>query len=329
MLSKKSVAAFLLGSALACGFSTGAMAQADNDVFARTSAAAEMTKKDLAEALRQYLEIRIEYAGAEIDYSIGRTYERLFQCSSTQKYYTAVMVNYNLTTGNPIFDRAVKNYDNVAMCDTWQKVYLDCSIPEGGTVMIDNERIGQCWDRPYSLPDGEHVFKLIKKSGEEHVVKFTAKSGAPDAHVNVAFPAERVEVEKIVERVENYEYRERFHPALYWGLISGGVLFLGGSGWFSAMANNALVDVQKYEDRYAVLQDESWKKKANDARDKVDLGNALMYTSLGVGGALAVTGVALAIVSHMSPKEKVDLDNVNAYVAPNDGGMMAGVGLTF
>ena len=67
MLSKKSVAAFLLGSALACGFSTGAMAQADNDVFARTSAAAEMTKKDLAEALRQSLEGRIEYAGAEID----------------------------------------------------------------------------------------------------------------------------------------------------------------------------------------------------------------------------------------------------------------------
>ncbi len=333
MLSRKSVAALLLGGSLACGICSTASAQDSNEVYSRAAAASEMTKKDLSEALQQYLELRIDYAGAEIDYSIGRTYQRLFQCKNAKQFYEAVMVNYTLKADHPIFQKTVENYDAIATCDDWQKVNLSCTIPEGGSVMIDNEHIGQCWDRPYALPDGEHTFKLIAADGKEVVETITTQSGQPAKSIKLSFPPERVEIEKVVEKVENYEYKERFHPALYWGLISGGVALIAGGAGFSAMANNALVDVQKYEDEYAVVQSDEAKQKAkknaDDARSKVDTANALMYSFIGVGAATAVTGVALAIVSAVSPKEKIVIDDLNAFVTPHDGGMMAGFGLSF
>lgn len=328
MLSRKSLTSFLMSSALFMTFGASLQAQDMEDFKQRMADAAAMTKKDLGEALRQYLEIRILYAGPQVDYSLGRSYQRLYQCENAQYYFTQVMVAYDLPANDAIYTRAVKDYDAIATCDAWQKVYLTCAIPAGGYVMIDDERVSECWDRPFSLPDGEHTFRLVAADGTEHVIKHTAQSGAEDATINLTMPAEKVVEEKIVEITKSVEYKDRFHPALYWGLISGGVLFLAGSGWFSAMANHALIDVQRWDDTYVITNDETAKKKADDARDKVKLGNTLLYTSLGIGGALAITGVTLAIVNAISPKEVVESD-ISANITPFDGGVMMGLGLKF
>ena len=63
-------------------FSSVAVAQ-DLEVFkTRMAEAAEMTKKDMSEALLKYLEIRADFAGPEVDYSLGRVYQRLTAYSS-------------------------------------------------------------------------------------------------------------------------------------------------------------------------------------------------------------------------------------------------------
>ena len=336
MLSRKPVFALLLGAML-FGCAGNAFAQTEEDFRTRMAEVAPIVKTDLSEALHRYLEIRAVYGGRQIDYALGRTYQKLYQCENAQYYYTQVMVAYNLSPDDPVYARAVSDYDTIAACDSWQKVQLKCTVSAGDIIMIDESKFSECWNRPFALPDGDHTIKIVSPDGREQAVEITTLSGADDMTVELSIP---VEPEKIPPSKEecadftpepvNVEYRERFHPALYWGLIAGGALFLGGSGWFSAMANNALVDVQKYEDRYSVLGDESYKKKANDARDKVDLGNILMYTSIGVGSALAATGIALAIVSAISPKEKIETGgDVSAFVTPANGGAIAGFGLTF
>jgi hypothetical protein len=328
MLSKKSVTSFLMSCALMMTFGASLQAQDMEDFKQRMADAAAMTKKDLSEALRQYLEIRILYAGPQVDYSLGRTYQRLYQCENAQYYYTQVMVAYDLPAEDATFSRAAKEYDTIATCDAWQKVYLTCAIPAGGYVMIDDQRINECWDRPFSLPDGDHTFKLVDADGKEHVVTQSTMSGGEDIRIDLAMPAQTVVEEKIVEVTKTVEYRDRFHPALYWGLISGGVLFLAGSGWFSAMANHALVDVQRWDDAYVITKEESAKKKADDARDKVKLGNTLLYTSIGIGSALAISGITLAIINAVSPKEVIEPD-LSANITPLDGGVMMGFGLKF
>ena len=124
------------------------------------------------------------------------------------------------------------------------------------------------------------------------------------------------------------EQKDRFHPALYWGLISGGVLFLAGSGWFNAMAKDALIDVQRWDDAYIMIGDDTAKKKADEARDKVKTRNALFYSSLGIGGALAISGITLAILNAVSADD-AESSEISANVAPTEGGVMMGVGLKF
>ena len=328
MLSRKSLTSFLLSGAIFMTLGASLQAQDMEDFKKRMADAAAMTKQDLGEALRQYLEIRILYAGPQVDYSLGRTYQRLHQCENAQYYFTQVMVAYDLSAEDPIYQRAVKDYDTIASCDAWQKVHLTCEIPKGGYVMIDDERIHECWDRPFSLPDGEHTFRLVSPDGKEHVVTHTATSASEDARIDLAIPPETIVEEKIVEQIKIVEQKDRFHPALYWGLISGGVLFLAGSGWFNAMAKDALIDVQRWDDAYIMIGDETAKKKADDARDKVKTRNALFYTSLGIGGALAISGVTLAILNAVS-SDDAESSDMSANVAPTEGGVMMGVGLKF
>ena len=323
-------------AALLLGGVAPAYGQDMEDFRARMARAASMTREDMSEALRQYLEIRVQYAGPEVDYSLGRAYQRLFQCEEAQYYYSQVMVKYDLADDNVTYQRAVKDFDEIAHCVDWQKVYLDCAIPAGGHVLVGNERVNQCWGRPFALPDGEHIFKLVSEDGKEKVVTFTATSGAADARVALAFEVEQVMVEQVIESEQHFILRERFHPALYWGLITGGVLILGGGGGtFAALANRAQVDVERNEAKYAVLlaTDEeramAARRRADDARDRVKLNNTLMYTSFGVGGALVITGVTLAVISAVSPRVRVEKTNVEAFVSPSAGGLMMGFGMSF
>ena len=125
----KSMAVFVSASMLFSVYGFDANAQDIEDFKARMARAAAMTKEDLNEALLQYLEIRVQYAGPEVDYSLGRAYQRLNQCVEAQDYYTKVMIDYNLAQDNVLYTRSVSNYDTIADCKSWQKVYLTCTIP--------------------------------------------------------------------------------------------------------------------------------------------------------------------------------------------------------
>lgn len=327
---------FLMCAAVIAGtICTEAAAQDMEDFKTRMAAAAAMMKEDASEALRQYLEIRVQYAGPEVDYSLGRAYQRLYQCEDSQHYYTQVMVAYELPDSNPIFKRATVAFDEIAPCAAWQKVKLTCAMPAGGYVMVNNEKMSSCWDRPFSLPDGEHTFKLVGPDGETKEIKFNAQIGQPDAQIELALEAETVEVERVVEVEKAYYYKEKFHPALYWGLIAGGIAVAGVSGIFYGMANSARADEQKYADLYALHGDPvsesdiDYQAKATAANDDVKLNNILTYTMLGIGSGIAVTGIALAIVSAVSDKELIETENVNAFVTPTDSGMSVGIGVRF
>ena len=156
-----------MGFASLMAFSAVAQAQDMEEFKTRMGTAAAATKVDMNEALRQYLEIRIQYAGPEVDYSLGRAYQRMNQCSEAQYYFTQVMVAYDLPETNPIYKRAVNAYDEIADCESWQKVMVECSVPVGGHAVIDGEQLSECWDRAYSFKDGEHVIELVDKDGKK------------------------------------------------------------------------------------------------------------------------------------------------------------------
>ena len=123
MFSKSSIK-ILLMSAIPLSVSTTASAQEAVDFVARMAEVAAVAKQDLPEALRQYLELRVHFESPDLDYSIGRTYQRMNQCKEAQHYLTQVMVNYNISETSPAYQRAVQDFDKIADCDTWQKFYL-------------------------------------------------------------------------------------------------------------------------------------------------------------------------------------------------------------
>lgn len=310
-----------------------AQAQDMEDFKKRMGDAAAATKVDLGEALRQYLEIRIEYAGPEVDYSLGRAYQRMNQCSQAQHYYTQVMVAYDLPDDNAIYKRAVNAFDEIAACDAWQKVTVECAVPIGGYAIIDGERISECWDRPYSFSDGEHVLTLVDAQGHKIEKKITTKTGEAPMKISLVFPEKKKVVEKEVEVERRVVEKERFHPALYWGLITGGAAIVAVGGFMGAYAGAAKVDEQKYADLYGRALSESdreiYNKRRKDAHDDVKMRNTVMYTLVGIGGATAITGAILAILSAVSDKEIVELDETSAFVAPSDGGVTFGMGWRF
>ena len=295
----------------------------------RMAQAGAMAKEDLDEALRQYLEIHVRFSGPEIDYSVGRAYQRLGQCKDALSYYSKIM-SYVPDT-HPIFTRTVGTYDEISTCENWQKVVLSCDMTEGSYIMLDNDRVNTCWSRPISLADGEHVIKLVSADGKKEVVKkITAKSGKPDIKLKLAFEKEKVEVVKKEAVEKNYVLKERFDPALYWGLIAGGAVIASTSGVFFGLAHRSNKDEVKYADLYAISGDPNDAEKAKDARDKVKSYKAASYTLLSIGCAAAVTGAVLAVLSAVSDKEMVPLDDgVTATIVPSSDGFAVGLGWRF
>lgn len=326
----KSMAVFVSASMLFSVYGFDANAQDIEDFKARMARAAAMTKEDLNEALLQYLEIRVQYAGPEVDYSLGRAYQRLNQCVEAQDYYTKVMIDYNLAQDNVLYTRSVSNYDTIADCKSWQKVYLTCTIPPKGYVMIDDEKISQCWDRPYYMSDGMHQFRLIDADGKEIAVDKAMVSGGEDIHI-VLKPEEKVvEVERIVEKeCQVVAAAERFHPALYWGLIAGGIAVAGMGGYFAAYTEHAQTVALKYDDLYTVVGKESFKTRANEARDDAQMGRIIMYSAIGLGSALAISGITIAIVNAVGKKDDTASETSTGFVAPYKDGFVFGLGLTF
>ncbi len=320
-----------------CFLAFGSAAQAqDMEAFkTRMGQAAAATKVDLNEALRQYLEIRIEYAGPEVDYSLGRAYQRMNQCAQAQHYYTQVMVAYDLPDKNPVYQRAVNAFDEIAACAAWQKVTLECAIPVGGYVMIDGERHSECWNRPYSMSDGEHTFALIAKDGKKVEKKIKTTAGADPATVTLAFPEKLKSVEKVVEKEVAYIEKDKFNPALYWGLIAGGAAIVAVGGFMNGYAGQAKIQEQIYADAYAIsttdAAKEYYQKKRDDTHNKVVQRNTIMYSLIGAGSAVALTGAILAIVNAVSDKERVAVGDggFQAFVAPSSDGVALGLGMAF
>ncbi|MFA5625085.1 MAG: hypothetical protein WC966_08545 [Bradymonadales bacterium] len=303
--------------------STTVYAQADLEVFKkRMELAAEKTKAgDLKLALVDYLEIRATYTGPEIDYSLGRIYQRLHQCNEAQYYYSQLMVAYDLALEHPIYQRAVEGYDIIAACQNWGRVTIDCAgYTDEAWVEVDGEKIGRCWERAYSLPAGEHHFVLKDADGRVAEERIVLKDGSKETlRLELKKDVEEVIVERMTETI--YREQDRFAPELYWGLMLGGTAVMGVGGVFAALAYKDMVDVQKYEDRQNA-------ERAKKARDGVKLNKILMYTSLGVGGALAVSGITIAIINALSEKTIIS-ESTTTFLSPVDGGLLMGFGMNF
>jgi len=353
--------------ALACmlvGSSTYAQETDGEDFNRRMSEAAATAKKDLNDALVQYLEIRTKYANESIDYSLGRIYQRLGQCENAQASFSSVLSSYNLDDMNPIFQRTIKDFDDLNDCAKWQKIYLDCTTIPDAYITIDNDRIGACPSRPISLPDGDHTIKIIAPDGREGVENIKTGSGKMDKKVPLALPPEKVlpkiaTIEKKVEVAHNFVEKHKFHPALYWGLIAGGVAIMGTGGIFGVIAQKAHGDEIKYNEKTSIIQSnldhkenfiaadnqavedyfnglnnefQDLRDKAEDAKNKASLNKTLSLTMVGIGAAVTVTGVALAIVDIVSEKTLVEVENKDApkaFFAPSPEGFSMGVAMTF
>ena len=243
------------------------------------------------------------------------------------------MVTYNLPEKNPIYQRAVKAYDEIASCGDWQKVYLDCEIPAGGYVLIDGERVAACWERAYSFSPGEHVVKLVDAKGKTKEVKHKAVNGSKEQRIHLAFDVEQVEIEKVVKEEHTYYMKETFSPHLYWGLIGGGLALVAGGMGFLAMAHNAKYEEQDFAYKASAAKTpqefEDLSAERDKAMSRVKTGNALMGTFVGIGGAVAATGAVLAILNHVWGKERVEMTDVSAYVSPSQDGVAMGIHMNF
>ena len=322
----------LMASCLACSFGAAAQAQSvDPEFEAAMAKAYAATKEDLVSALNQYLVLRSSRPDdVVVLYALGRTYHKLKQCDAPQNLYIEVMSALKET--DVLYNRAVSAYTELDGCQNWEQVYFDCEVPFGGHVTVDDNPMAACWGDPLYLSPGEHVFRLYDADGNviEETYTATAKEeGAEYEKHRVQLRFDRVrEVERVVTVDHNYVYKDRFHPALYWGLIAGGAALVAGGGFMSAYANHEQVEERKQIDLYAA-GNEGAKKKASDAHDRVVLGNALTYTLAGLGGAAVITGIVLAIVNATSERERVEESSVEAYIAPNPGGVSMGMGFRF
>lgn len=301
-----------------------ALAEPDLEAYKQRmeQAAAKSKAGELTSALVDYLEIRVSYAGPEVDYSLGRMYQRLYQCTQAQHYYTQLMMAYDLANNHPIYQRAIEGYDQIAACQSWGTVQVTCTgADDASWIEIDGEKLGQCWGRPYHLPAGEHVFALKSASGKQVEKKLSVADQTKET-LTLELPKDVAVKTKEIKVTEEYILKERFAPELYWGLIVGGTAVMGVGGVFAALAYKDMVDVQKFEDRQN-------KERAQKARDGVKLNKILTYSALGVGGALAASGITLAIISALSDKERVAVNNTTAYIAPSPDGVMLGFGMQF
>lgn len=315
----------LSGLAGMCICVSSAQAQDYQEFKAKMEQASKAAKTDLDEALKQYLEIHVRFAAPEIDYSLARAYHLLGQCSEALYYYSRVM-GVGLPQESVVLQRSTKAYDEIADCSSWQTVKLNCEMPQGAYVVVDDERIGSCWSRPMSLPDGTHTFTLMSEDGTvESSREVELVSGEPEIEV------ELLSKKNEYEDLEDFKRKEYlYNPALYWGLLTGGVALMGTSGIFFALAHSAHSDEIKYSGSYAVSRSEKDQKKAQDARDDVKLNRTLSYTFLGVGAGVAMTGVILAIMDGVYRSKRKNYTNImSPTIAPTDGGLAVGFGMEF
>ena len=287
--------------------------------------AATLTKeKKLPLALFKYLEIRQTFTGPELDYSIGRTYQRLHQCTDAIPYFQKVVNESGLKNNHTVLTRSKEALDEIKDCDNWPTVTLNCATLNNETLFIDDDAIGQCFIKTYTLPPGKHTFEVRSDIPENNTKKEINLENAPQAVALI--PEKQPETKTKIETKEvNHYYKisEKFSPHLYWGLMTGGAAVLISSGFFAAMGYDAKADIQKYKDRNQT-------DKLKKPEDKLKLSKILMGTSLGVGGAVFLTGMTLAIISAVSEK-KVDYTDspLQTYIAPSTNGITFGLQTRF
>ena len=295
---------------------------------------------NLTQSLQIYLEQRarlVDIPPTEIDYSLARTYQKLYQCKDASEYYNKILTNPDLSPEDDIFERAVQGYDEISECANWSKVTVKCSVDVDHILYIDNNPLGQCWNRPYSVPAGKHRFSIKTGDGRETKGFLTLKDGEDSEIKLTVAPLEKIVEKKIDKGVDvstEGESKDKFSPHLYWGLIAGGALLAGGSGYFAAMSYSGAYDLLLAKSTNAGQEAE------DAASSKIKTGNMLTGVFAGVGGALALTGAALAIVNvvlknkapattNETTTEEESIEDVQAFVSPTSDGGVVGFGFQF
>ena len=242
---------------------------------------------DYSAALFAYLEVRSKFGGPEIDYSLARTYHKLYRCEDAQTFYLFVMNTYDLPEEDALFQRAAKYYEELLSCPDYGQVTLECS-DLGASLMVNGEPIGTCPSKPFQMPDGDYTFTLSNSEGEKVEDRVVVASGASE-RVVLELP-EKVVTETIEVPVEVGVKKET--NWLAWSLVGVGAASLTASAFTNSLGYAAMADVQK-------AADEGDSSARQQAEDDVAMQQMLTGITFGVGLAAAGTGVVLLILDSL------------------------------
>ncbi len=289
---------------LICVFSlvsTSAYAEdkAAEDFANRMVEAAETLKGgQMWDGLEQYLVIASLYSAPEVNYALGRTYQRLHQCSDALTYYYKVITSQDIAEDNPIYMRTVEALDKIGTCADWGGVTLQCQA-RGAELVIDGEKIGRCKDRVYILPDGEHT---IEGSGIDGTFKQTVTvSKGKFEDVTVKIDPKAIEVVKVEKESHHFEYEPAINPVYQWTFMGVGAALLVTSGFMLAYSYDAKyigLDAKHVGDTQTF----------NDAKDAVDMTKIISWSLVGAGAATFLTGVSLWIANAVLDPEVKEVD---------------------
>ena len=311
----------LIAGALVCGVSAGAEAQdAEDEYKNRIEAATAIYKSgDLRSALIAYLEVRSRFSGPELDYSLARTYHRLYQCGDALQFYGGVMSDYGLAEDNPLFTKAAGYYTELINCEQWGSVQIDCS-DAGATLYINDEMTGACMNRSYTMPEGTYRFRLEATGTEPVEESLRVENGARET---LSLALEAKVVEKIVE--VPVEVPTDGGGSINWGawsLVGGGAVMLTAAAYFNAAGYDSMVDVQRAAD----AGDNAARRSAED---DVALNQVLTGVFFGVGLAAVAGGATWLIIDSLDDGSDESAAQLDISAGPLDGGGAVTLRATF
>ncbi len=272
----------------------------ETDFAERMNKAASILKNgDKWEALEAYLSIASLYSAPALSYSLGRTYQRLYQCTSALDHYYKVLTTEGIAQDSPVYTRTVKALDEMASCVDWGSLTIRCNARQA-VLSIDDELIGFCKSKSvFKLPSGPHRVFVKGKDGEFKQSVNIVDGKQEELLVDIE-PAVEPEL-KIQVEPHHYRYRSAIHPAIQWSLIGTGAAALIGSGFAFAYAYDSKVSAKN------ALHDFD-RNAYESSRDDMDVAKYTAWTLVGVGGVLVLSGLSVWIANLIMDDEVEEFD---------------------
>lgn len=288
-----------------------AHAQSDEELFQNMMKKASdlYNAEDYTAALIAYLEVKSRFGSPVVDYSLGRTYQQLYQCDKAMAFYMIVMNDYDLRDDDKLFEKSANYYNELNSCERWGKVDVTCESPNA-QLYIEDKPMGRCMSGIYRMREGKYTFKIEAEGVDAVEIDTRVEDGSSEA-ISLKLPPVIKEVIKEVPVDTGGQPIDDGPNWLAWGLVGGGVAMLIAGGFTNAAGFSDLRDAQKFAD----AGDDAGKQ---DALDSANLNKILTGVFLGVGVAAAGTGLTLAIIDMLDDGSE----------SPEAGDVEVGAGVT-